>query len=262
MSDEARGGKSAAPPAAPGAPRAAEEPKASARRHARWGMVIDLGRCTACQGCVTACHQENNVPPSNPELAAERRSIRWIDLMPVMEGEYPHVRLSILPVTCMQCEKPPCIKVCPVGATFLSEEEGIVGQVYSRCIGCRYCTNACPYTVRQFNWFDPNLPATYRDGANPDVSLRYKGVVEKCTFCNHRLQKARDAAAAAGRELLPGEYTPACVEACPTRAMVFGDLADPESEVSNLARSKRAFRLMEDLGTEPKIYYLREGVRE
>lgn len=228
---------------------------------ARWGMVIDLARCTACQGCITACHQENNVPPSNPALAAQDRSIRWIDMMPVYEDEYPHATVTLLPMLCQHCDHPPCIKVCPVGATFYSESEGIVGQVYPRCIGCRYCTNACPYTVRQFNWFAPARPDTYLEGANPDVSLRYKGVVEKCTFCHHRLMKARDAARAAGRNLLPGEYVPACVEACPTNAMVFGDLEDPDSEVSELARSKRAFRLMEDLGTEPKVYYLRQGGR-
>ena len=226
---------------------------------ARWGMVIDLNRCTACQGCITACHQENNVPPSNPMLAGQDRSIRWIDMMPMYEGEYPHTVMSLLPMMCQHCEHPPCIKVCPVGATFFSEEEGIVGQVYSRCIGCRYCTNACPYTVRQFNWFEPDVPPTYPQGTNPDVSVRYKGIVEKCTFCNHRLMHARDTARADNRNLLPGEFVPACVEACPTKAMVFGDLEDPQSEVAKQARSKRAFRLMEDLGTEPKVYYLREG---
>jgi Fe-S-cluster-containing dehydrogenase component len=228
---------------------------------ARWGMVIDLDRCTACQGCVTACHQENNVPPSDPALAGEHRSIRWIDMMPLAEGEYPNATLSVLPVMCQHCERPPCIKVCPVGATFFSESEGIVGQVYARCIGCRYCTNACPYTVRQFNWYEPRVPETYREGVNPDVSVRSKGVVEKCTLCNHRLLAARDAARAEGRGIRPGEYVPACVEVCPTKAMVFGDLEDESAEVSKLARSKHAFRLLEDLGTEPKVYYLRVGGR-
>jgi molybdopterin-containing oxidoreductase family iron-sulfur binding subunit len=221
-------------------------------------MVIDLNRCTACQACAAACHQENNVPPADAGLAAAGRSIRWLTMMARSEGEYPHATTSVLPVMCQHCEHPPCIKVCPVGATFFSEEEGIVGQVYSRCIGCRYCTNACPYTARQFNWFDPRVPDSYREGFNPDVSTRYRGVVEKCTFCHHRLQKARDQARAEDRDLAPGEYTPACVEVCPTKAMVFGDLADPESDVSKLARSKRAFRLLEDLGTEPKVIYLRE----
>jgi len=228
---------------------------------ARWGMVIDLDRCTACQGCITACHQENNVPPSTPALAEERRSIRWIDMMSIAEGEYPNASLTVLPMMCQHCEEPPCIKVCPVGATFFSESEGIVGQVYSRCIGCRYCTNACPYTVRQFNWYEPQVPDTYRDAVNPDVSVRPKGVVEKCTLCNHRLLAARDAAAAEGRDVRPGEYVPACVETCPTKAMVFGDLEDESAEVSKLARSKNAFRLLEDLGTEPKVYYLRVGGR-
>ncbi len=229
-----------------------------ARNAARWGMVIDLDRCTACQACGTACQAENNVAPPTPEAAAEGRSIRWMDMLPYVEGEYPRVTFRLLPRPCMQCDHPPCIKVCPVGAT-TQGEDGIVAQVYARCIGCRYCTNACPYTVRYFNWYAPSWPGELGLALNPDVSVRPKGVVEKCTFCHHRLQKAKDRARAEGRELRPGDYLPACAEACPTRAIVFGDLDDPGSEVARLARSPRAFRLLEDLGTEPKVHYLREG---
>ncbi len=227
-------------------------------RSPRWGMAIDLDRCTACQACVTACQVENNVPPPTAEGAAQGRSIRWMDLVPQVEGEYPRVKARLLPRPCMQCDHPPCIKVCPVGATTRGED-GIVIQVHARCIGCRYCTNACPYTLRYFNWYEASWPGDLGLALNPDVSVRPKGVVEKCTFCHHRLQKARDRARAEGREMEPAEYVPACAESCPTRAIAFGDLDDPHAEVARLARSPRVFRLLEDLGTEPKVFYLREG---
>jgi len=230
--------------------------KSNGKHH--WAMVIDLDRCTACQACVTACQSENNVPPSTPEAAAEDRSIRWMDLLPYVEGDYPTVKMRFLPRPCMQCENPPCIKVCPVGATGITSE-GIVHQTYRRCIGCRYCTTACPYTVRYFNWYDPSWPDKLGQALNPDVSLRPKGVVEKCSFCHHRLQKARDQARAENREIRQGEYTPACVESCPAGAMYFGDMNDPHSQVARLSHSPRVFRLLEDLGTEPRVYYLREG---
>lgn len=224
----------------------------------KWGMVIDLDKCTACQACVAACKIENNVPFASPEEAGKGRTIKWMDLLSVCEGEYPEVKLHMLPRPCMMCASPPCIKVCPVGATYINEE-GLVGQVYPRCIGCRYCMAACPYTLRYFNWYGPSWPELMQSGLNPDVSVRPRGVMEKCSFCHHRLLRARDTARAEGRELAHGEYVPACVQACPPGAMLFGDLEDPESEVAKLARSPRAFRLLEDLGTEPKVIYLREG---
>lgn len=224
----------------------------------KWGMVIDLDKCTGCEACVVACMQENNVPFAEPDEAAKGRVIHWMELLQIEEGEYPHVRSRTLPRPCMQCENPPCTKVCPVGATYLSPE-GIVGQIYARCIGCRYCTAACPYTVRYFNWREPTWPGDMADGLNDEVSVRPKGVVEKCTFCHHRLVRAREAARMEGREMQPKEYIPACVEVCPTRAITFGDLGNPHSEVSALARSSRAFTLMEDLGTKPKVFYLAEG---
>jgi len=226
---------------------------------AKWGMTIDLDRCTACQACVTACQAENNLPPTGPKEAERGRSFTWMEMIPFAgEGEHPKVLERLLPRPCFHCENPPCVKVCPVGATFLNED-GIVGQIFSRCIGCRYCTTACPYTARYFNWTEPHWPEPMAKALDPDVSVRPKGVVEKCTFCHHRLQNARDNARAENRPLEPGEYTPACVESCPTKAMVFGDLADPNSEVSKLATSRRAYKLLEDLGTKPKVIYLREG---
>ncbi|MFQ5589928.1 MAG: 4Fe-4S dicluster domain-containing protein [Phycisphaerae bacterium] len=226
---------------------------------AKWGMTINLDRCTACQGCVTACQLENNMPPTGAEDARRGRNYTWMEMIPFEgEGERPKAIERLLPRPCLHCANPPCVKVCPVGATMLNEE-GIVGQVFSRCIGCRYCTTACPYTARYFNWVTPQWPEPMDRLLNPDVSVRPKGVVEKCTLCHHRLQNARDQARAEGRSLREGEYTPACVEACPTGAMVFGDLSNPGSEVSKLAHSRRAYKLLEDLGTEPKVVYLREG---
>ena len=225
----------------------------------RWGMVIDLDKCTACQACVVACQQENNVPFVEEGEFRRRRAISWMKILREIEGSYPELRARFIPRPCMQCDNPPCTRVCPVHATYLNPE-GIVAQVYARCIGCRFCMAGCPYTVKYFNWFDYHArqPAALRAHANPDVSVRPRGVVEKCTFCHHRLLKARDQAAAEQRLLQPGDYVPACVEDCPARAMYFGDLSDPGSEVARLAASPRAFRLLEDLGTQPKVFYLAE----
>jgi len=226
---------------------------------ARWGMVIDLDRCTGCQACVVACKVENNVPPTGAEESRQGRAISWMRLarMELHEhGGKPASRL--VPLPCMHCENPPCVKVCPATATTL-DEEGLVAQVFPRCIGCRYCTTACPYTARHFNWHAPRWPEPMREALNPDVSVRPKGVVEKCTFCHHRLQRARDEARMRGRDLERGEYVPACVETCPANAMTFGDLDDPRSDVARLSESPRAFRLMEELGTRPKVIYLSKG---
>jgi molybdopterin-containing oxidoreductase family iron-sulfur binding subunit len=221
-------------------------------------MVIDLDRCTGCEACAVACKAENNVPVSPPSEAAKGRELSWLTVTKEVTGSFPNPKLRFLPQMCMQCDDPPCIKVCPVRATY-KNHEGLVAQVYSRCIGCRYCTMACPYTAKYFNWYTPEWDEESRKSWNPDVSIRPKGVVEKCSFCHHRLQNARDKARAEDRDLNPGEYLPACVQSCPADAMVFGDLDDPDSEVHRLSRSSRAFRLHEDLGTNPKVYYLSEG---
>ncbi len=147
------------------------------------------------------------------------------------------------------------VLACPVQATSI-DEEGLVSQIYARCIGCRYCANACPYTVKFFNWRQPAYPESTLQGLNPDVSVRPVGVIEKCTFCHHRLQKARDQAAAEARPLREGDYVPACAESCPSAAISFGDLDDPQQRVAELSRDPRAFRLHEELGTQPKVYYL------
>jgi len=240
-------------------------PEPEKRKGPWWGMVIDLDRCTACQACSVACRQENNVPFGEPDEGRNGRSIFWMQMISLIEGEYPEVEGHFIPRPCMHCEHPACIKVCPVGATY-QNEEGLVAQIYARCIGCRYCTVACPYTVRSFNWRAPDTPPPLDRVRNARVSLRPRGVVEKCTFCVQRIRAAKDKAAvehAQGkrkeRALEDGEVVTACQEACPAKAIYFGDLHDPESDVHRLSHSKRAFRLLEELGTSPKVIYLKEG---
>jgi Fe-S-cluster-containing dehydrogenase component len=224
---------------------------------ARWGMVIDLDRCTGCQACVVACKQENNIPYCEPAEADKGRRISWISIRCEVEGQYPDVKVKFMPILCQHCDRPPCTDVCPTGATY-KNEEGIVAQIYPRCIGCRYCANGCPYSIKYFNWFPPRWPEEMTRMQNPDVSVRTVGVIEKCTFCHHRLMKGKELAKTEGRELTEKDYRPACVDACPTSAMIFGNLDDPYSDVSRLSKNERAFRFLEELGTEPKVIYLKE----
>jgi Fe-S-cluster-containing dehydrogenase component len=213
----------------------------------RWGMAIDLDRCTGCQACVAACHAENNLPVSDPEQAAKGRAVHWIRVDRYYEGEFPDVRVKYRPVLCQQCDEAPCEPVCPVYATY-KNPEGLNVQVYNRCVGTRYCANNCPYSVRFFNWFDPAWPEPLQLQHNPDVSIREGGVMEKCTFCIQRIQRAEEDGSS--------DIQPACVQSCPAEAMVFGDLNDSESKVSRLAGSGRATQLLEELGTKPKVFYL------
>jgi Fe-S-cluster-containing dehydrogenase component len=231
------------------------ETKAGAHR---WGMAIDLDRCTGCQACVAACHAENNLPVSDPESAARGRAVHWIRVDRYYEGEFPNVKVKHVPVLCQQCDEAPCEPVCPVYATY-QNDEGLSVQVYNRCVGTRYCGNNCPYSVRFFNWFEPVWTPPLDLQHNPDVSIRMGGVMEKCSFCIQRIKRSEIDAEAEKRTVADGEIQPACVQSCPAEAMVFGDLSDPDSKVSQLAGSGRSTRLLEELGTKPKVFYLQRA---
>jgi molybdopterin-containing oxidoreductase family iron-sulfur binding subunit len=223
-------------------------------------MVIDLDRCTGCAACVAACKVENNIPEVPKDQAQMGRVMRWMRIARKEEAEGDRASVSMYPAFCYHCGNAPCTWVCPVHATYKGID-GIVGQTYPRCIGCRYCMAACPYTVKVFNWSKPRWEEALREHTNPDVSLRYRGIVEKCTFCSHRLMKARDDAAVEGRDVREEEYQPACVEVCPAKAMTFGDLEDEDSQVATAARSPRAHQPLEELGTEAAVFYLDERER-
>jgi molybdopterin-containing oxidoreductase family iron-sulfur binding subunit len=226
---------------------------------AKWAMVIDLDKCTGCGACQVACKMENNIPVVDPEEVARGRVMFWMDMITTYEGEYPNVKAGRMPKPCFHCDNPPCTKVCPVGATY-KNEEGLVAQIYHRCIGCRYCMAACPFTAKVYNWYEPPVFNENRSTFNPDVSKRMVGVVEKCTFCAHRLMKVKEQAASEDRRIRDDEYIPACAEICPADAIYFGDLEDPTSKVHDLSRSYRASRVMDDLGVEPKVFYLSKRV--
>ncbi len=236
-------------------PSAEDAPQSEAPR---WGMAIDLDRCTGCQACVVACHVENNVPVVGELEALKGRTMHWIRIERYWEGEYPNIKARFMPVLCQQCTEAPCEPVCPVFATY-HNPEGLNAQIYNRCIGTRFCGSACPYKVRVFNWFRPQFPEPLEQSLNPDVSVRERGIIEKCTFCIQRIRRAELDADAEDRVVEDGEIQPACVQSCPSSALIFGDLNDPESRVSQLARSHRAFRLLEVLGTDPAVIYLKGG---
>ena len=221
----------------------------------RWGMAVDLDTCTGCSACVTACHAENNIQTVGAEQAARGRAMHWIRVERYWEGEFPDVRLKFRPVMCQQCDAAPCEPVCPTYASH-HNDEGLNAQVYNRCIGTRYCANACPYNVRFFDFFNSAWDTPLHVQLNPDVSVREVGVMEKCTFCVQRIHAAEIQAKAESRPLEDGAITPACAQACPPHAIVFGDLNDPESDVSRLSRAPNGAKLLEDLRTLPKVTYL------
>jgi len=225
----------------------------------KWTMAIDMDKCTGCGACVVACHAENNVSIFTPNQIAWGRAMHWIHIERYWTAAYPNVRAYFLPLLCQQCGRAPCEPVCPVYATNHSERENLNLQVYNRCVGTRYCQNNDPYKVRFFNFFDPTFDAPLTEQLNPDVTVRSAGIMEKCTFCVQRIRRAEQEALAEGRPLRDGEVMPACVQTCPPSALVFGDLNDSNSQVAKLAANQRAFKLLEHLGTEPSVYYLKGG---
>lgn len=246
----------------------------------RYGMIIDLDKCTGCGACMVGCYAENNIP-FKPDETNKLDSINWIRVFKLTNHKpYPETEICYLPMPCMQCDgvgkhgHSPCVSVCPAVATDYNYDTGIISQIYTRCFGCRYCMAACPYHARYFNWWDPVWPNGMEKYLNPNVSPRMRGVVEKCSFCFHRYQRAMEKAFLEGRrELEEEEYQTACTQACPAGAIVFGDLNNEKHKIHQIVnpdpahrgrpKNPKAFRLLERLGTNPKVYYLssREWVR-
>jgi molybdopterin-containing oxidoreductase family iron-sulfur binding subunit len=232
----------------------------------RWAMAIDLSKCTGCSACVTACYAENNIPTVGPELIRRGREMSWMRIERYFEDhEHGAVEARFLPMICQHCTNAPCEPVCPVFAAYHTPD-GLNAQVYNRCVGTRYCSNNCPYKVRYFNWFDHqnendaaySWPDPFHWLLNPDVTVRAKGVMEKCTFCVQRIRDKQHQSKLSGEPLIDGDVVTACQQTCPADAIVFGDINDPESRIRALAEDGRGYHVLEGLNTLPAVTYLKK----
>ncbi len=248
----------------------------------KWGMVVDLDRCTGCQACVVACQAENNLPINTKDFFLQGRAYEWIRVERYWEGEFPNVKARYIPMMCQHCENAPCEPVCPVFATY-HNDEGLNVQVYNRCVGTRYCAANCPYQMRFFNYWEPVWPERLRNQLNPDVTVRSRGIMERCSFCIQRIRRAELTVERQEGKTLDhqtmGERNnlPACVMSCPTNALQFADQQDTTGPVyehfkeanqqikdrhagveEEHGSTSRVYRLLEEMATKPNVLYLKK----
>ena len=223
-------------------------------------MIVDLDRCIGCGACAAACYAENNLGIVGEKRILEQREMSWLAIHRYLDINDKN-KLIFLPMLCQHCDNAPCESVCPVYAPHHSKE-GLNNQIYNRCIGTRFCSQNCPYKVRRFNWFSWKWPEPLNLQLNPDVTVRSKGVMEKCSFCVQRIKEAHGKAKDEKREIRDGEVTPACVQTCPTGVFTFGNLMDENSRARKMVEDVRAYQIMGYLNTKPAVIYLKKVIRE